>query len=383
MEAIRSLIRGDLSPAGNKISLVRNSREFGYTIDGYHANWVDSGTSALALALLDTKKKAPNIVNPKVIIPGYCCPDLVAAAVYAGVKPVVVDICVNDASYDLDALSASLSDENIIAVIAVNFLGIKERLEEIKTLIAQKPVKIIEDNAQWFPTSKDQHQFIGDYVLFSFGRGKPLSLLGGGSLFSKEPLLVGGVILRDETGTQKQLVKTRLYNILLTPQFYYYLNRAPFLRLGETLYHRHERTAALGSFQKNIFNHNLLRYEQRHTDIEQEYEKLFTLVNLQDLSSLATQRRMRLLRFPLLCKSSDQRDDILEVLASQGLGASPLYQRAIVEIPMVRELVEVWGDLPNAKQFARRFLTLPAHQYVNHQHISRIKDVLLSLHARA
>jgi len=383
MEAIRSLIRGDLSPAGNKISLVRNSREFGYTIDGYHANWVDSGTSALALALLDTKKKAPNIVNPKVIIPGYCCPDLVAAAVYAGVKPVVVDICVNDASYDLDALSASLSDENIIAVIAVNFLGIKERLEEIKTLIAQKPVQIIEDNAQWFPTSKDQHQFIGDYVLFSFGRGKPLSLLGGGALFSKEPLLVSGVILQDETSTQKQLVKTRLYNILLTPQFYYYLNRAPFLRLGETLYHRHERTAALGSFQKNIFNNNLLRYERRHTDIEQEYEKLFTLVNLQDLSSLATQRRMRLLRFPLLCKSSDQRDDTLEVLASQGLGASPLYQSAIVEIPMVRELVEVWGDLPNAKQFARRFLTLPTHQYVNHQHISRIKDALLSLHARA
>jgi dTDP-4-amino-4,6-dideoxygalactose transaminase len=382
MEAFRSLVRGDLSPAGNKISLVRNSKEFGYTIDGYHANWVDSGTSALALALLDAKK-AQSIVNPKVIIPGYCCPDLVAAAVYAGVKPLVVDICVNDASYDLDALNTSLADENVIAVIAVNFLGVKERLAEIKKIIAHKPVKIIEDNAQWFPASIDQHQFIGDYVLFSFGRGKPLSLLGGGALFSKTPLLVSDVILQDKPNATKQILKTRLYNILLNPLFYCYLNRAPFLQLGETRYHQHEKITALGPFQKSVFNHNLLRYEQRHIEIEQEYEKLFTLVDLQDLSSLATQRRMRLLRFPLLCKSSGQRDEILELLSSQGLGASPLYQRAIIEIPMVPELVEVLGDLPNARQFARRFLTLPTHQYVNHQHISRIKASFLSLRSRA
>ena len=74
MEAIRSLIRGDLSPAGNKISVVRDSQKFDYAVDGYDASWVDSGTSALALALLNARKKAQNIVNPKVIIPGYCCP---------------------------------------------------------------------------------------------------------------------------------------------------------------------------------------------------------------------------------------------------------------------------------------------------------------------
>ena len=383
MEAIRSLIRGDLSPAGNKISVVRDSQKFDYAVDGYDASWVDSGTSALALALLNARKKAQNIVNPKVIIPGYCCPDLVAAAVHAGVKPLVVDIGVNDASYDLDALSASLSDENIIAVIAVNFLGIKERLQDIKKIIAHKPIKIIEDNAQWFPESKDQHQFAGDYVLFSFGRGKPLSLLGGGVLFSKEPLLVSDIILQDEPNAKKQLIKTRLYNILLNPHFYCYLNRAPFLRLGETHYHQHDKIATLGSFQKDVFNHNLLRYEARNTDIEQDYKKLFTLVDLQDLSSINTSRCMRLLRFPLLCKSSGQRDKILELLTSQGLGASPLYQRAIVEIPMVRELVEVLSDLPNARQFARRFLTLPTHKYVTRKHISRIKDVLLSVPARA
>jgi len=378
METLRALIRGDLSPVGNKILLTPSSQNFGYEIDGYTSIWVDSGTSALALALLDIKQKAQSVSTPKVIIPGYCCPDLVAAAVYAGIKPVAVDICTNDASYDLNALKTAISDESVVAIIAVNFLGIKERLAEIKTLIAHRSIKLIEDNAQWFPASKDQHQFVGDYVLFSFGRGKPLSLLGGGVLFSKEPLLSAGILKPGAVGSSKQSFKTRLYNILLNPHLYCYLNRAPFLRLGETNYHLHEKTTLIGSFQKGIFFSNLIQYQQRETVLENEYEKLFEKINFQRLQSMDSERRMRLLRYPLLCKSSEQREKILELLSLRGLGASPMYQRAIVEIPVASGLVEVHGDLENAKQFARRFLTLPIHQQVNHQHILRMENILHS-----
>ena len=379
METLRALIRGDLSPAGNRISLVRNSQNFGYAIDGYNSIWVDSGASALALALLDVRKKVQSVLVPKVIIPGYCCPDLVSAAVYAGVKPLVVDICENDASYDLNDLAEALLDENVIAVIAVNFLGIKERLAEIKALVANKPIKLIEDNAQWFPASKDQHQFLGDYVLFSFGRGKPLSLLGGGVLFAKEPLVVNDVVFEAEVNSKKYNLKICLYNILLNPHFYCYLNRAPFLHLGETRYHRHENIFAAGSYQKELFFNNLMRYEQHKNELGSAYEKLCESLDIQQLISLRTQRAMRLLRYPLLCKSADQRDQILKNLSSQGLGVSPLYQYAITEIPMVSELVEVQGELQNAKQFARRFLTLPMHEHVSHQHTSRIKDTLASI----
>jgi len=376
METLRALIRGDLSPAGNKISLIQNSLNFGYEIDGYTDVWVDSGTSALALALLDIKRKVQRVSIPKVIIPGYCCPDLVAAAVYAGIKPVVVDICINDASYDLDALSAAISDESVVAIIAVNFLGVKERLAEIKALIAHRSIKLIEDNAQWFPTSKDQHEFLGDYVLFSFGRGKPLSLLGGGVLFSKEPLQSTGFLESGATDSSRQEFKTRLYNILLNPHFYCYLNRAPFLRLGETNYHLHEKIALIDSYQKKIFSSNLVQYQQREIKFEDEYIYLFEKTNLQYLESVNSGRRMRLLRYPLLCRSAEQREKILRLFSSQGLGASPMYQRAIVEIPLVPDLVEVRGDLENAKQFSRRFLTLPIHQQVHHKHILRMKNVL-------
>jgi len=379
METLRALIRGDLSPAGNKISLQRQSQVFGYDIQGYQSTWVDSGTSALALALLDVKAKAGNVAHPKVIVLGYCCPDLVSAAVYAGVQPLVVDISVDDASYDLNALEAALRDKNVIAVVAINFLGIKERLTEIKKLTANTAIKIIEDNAQWFPASKNEHRFLGDYLLFSFGRGKPLSLLGGGVLFAKEALVVADKITNQLTPTSiTQTLKVNAYNLLLHPHLYCYLNRAPFLHLGETHYHQHQEISAIGELQKDIFAANLVRYEQRSDSCSVEFDKLFSRHNVQSLDSINSERRMRLLRYPLLCATSGQRDELLRKFNEQGLGASPLYQRSLVEIPLVSDLVERFGDLVNSRQFARRLLTLPTHEKVVSSHLLRIEKVLNS-----
>jgi dTDP-4-amino-4,6-dideoxygalactose transaminase len=374
METLRALVRGDLSPAGNKISLEHEPQIFDYKVAGYSAAWVDSGTSALALALLDAKAKAPQVKFPKVIVPGYCCPDLVAAAIYAGVKPLVVDVCVDDASYDLDALQAAIADENVIAIIAINFLGVKERLSEIKKLLLNTAIKVIEDNAQWFPVSKDEHNFIGDYVLFSFGRGKPLSLLGGGVLFAKEALVVAQVI-SDQPSTRSfvQDLKIHLYNFLLKPHLYCYLNRAPFLHLGETHYHRHNEILSIGALQKGIFLANLKRYEQRASQAEVRYDQVFTSCDLQQLSSIKTERRKRLLRYPLLCENAELRDKLLEKFSGLGLGVSPFYQRQLVEIPQILPLVEVHGVLKNSSQFASRLLTLPTHEQVKSVHFSRLQ----------
>lgn len=377
METLRALVRGDLSPAGNKISLKRHTKIFDYSIEGYSATWVDSGTSALALALLDVKANASHSKSPKVIVPGYCCPDLVAAAMYAGVKPVVVDICIDDASYDLDALASAILDENIIAVVAINFLGIKERLPEIKQLLQNKPIKLIEDNAQWFPASKDEHRFVGDYLLFSFGRGKPLSLLGGGVLFAKESLVVESI--GSDQANPRSIVKElkiRLYNLLLHPHLYCYLNRAPFLHLGETHYHQHAEIIGMEDLQKEIFAANLERYEARASEAELSYDGIFAAHDLQRLSATQTKRRMRLLRYPFLCKTAGQRDKLLAEFDAQGLGASSLYQHALVEIPQVLPLVEVHGILKNSSQFAARLLTLPTHERVAAVHLLRLQASL-------
>src|SRR5690606_38180670 len=128
----------------------------------YRSVWLNSGTAALAQALIVAKRRQSSVARPQVILPAYGCPDLVAAAVFAGLEPVLVDIETDDPAYSIDALRAALST-SVVAVVAVNFLGIPERLALLRDVLQEHgQALLIEDNAQWFPESVGQNTLHGD-----------------------------------------------------------------------------------------------------------------------------------------------------------------------------------------------------------------------------
>lgn len=375
------IIHGDLPPVGHTISLrVRAEnpvRDF-FAMNQY---WVDSGTSALALALLDAKAQFPHVQRPRAIIPGYCCPDLVAACVYAGIEPVAIDGGVNDPAYDSEQLRAHL-DDRVVAIIAVNFLGISERLTELRALIAGLGLRtrLIEDNAQWFPAQKTEAVFESDYVVFSFGRGKPLSLLGGGLLLARAPLAPAVSQQIAALGTASSLLsfKIRAYNFLLHPPLYLLLNRNPLLQLGQTKYHTLETIQAMDNFRQSLVAENFRHYVERHADVEEVYRVAVAASGLQQMASLESVRARRLLRYPLLCPTVQRRDELLARLLKWGLGATAMYGAAIDQIAGVDDRVTVPAALDNARDFARRFMTLPVHAGVTPVYQQKIATLLRS-----
>jgi len=370
---------GDLPPVGHKISLQAAQENCLVEFLGGSQYWVDSGTSALALAVLDTKTYFPELQQPRVIIPGYCCPDLVAACIYAGVEPVVVDISENDPAYDLECLRVQL-DERVIAVIAVNFLGIAERLGELRQLICSMGLRtrLIEDNAQWFPTHKADVPADSDYTIFSFGRGKPLSLLGGGLLLARVPLAesVTAQISAADTPPPLLPLKIRAYNLLLSPRLYMLLNRNPFVRLGETKYIALEKIQTLDNFRYTLLSANFERYRARKSDLNIYYDEVVFAGGLQQLSAIVTSRARQLLRYPLLCSSVASKDYLLARLGQLGLGATAMYPSSIDQIAGVDGLVCVPDAIVNAQNFARRFITLPMHAGVTQTYREQILAIL-------
>ncbi len=137
-----------------------------------------SGTAALAVALLDAKLRQ-RAAAPEAIVPAYGCPQLVAACLHAGVRPRLVDTVAGGWGYDLPQLRAALSAD-CVAVLAVNLLGTGDQVEEILPLARASGALVIQDSAQHLPTAPTE--WPGDYVVLSFGRGKPLNLLRGGAL---------------------------------------------------------------------------------------------------------------------------------------------------------------------------------------------------------
>ncbi len=373
------ILYGDLAPVGNRISLEQNADCVLEAMLGEHQYWLDSGTSALALALLDAKANFPDVQKPRAIIPGYCCPDLVAACVYAGVEAVAVDIGANDPAYDLAQLRVHL-DANVIAVIAINFLGIRERLDELRALIAELnlPARLIEDNAQWFPAAASEVEFNADYVTFSFGRGKPMSLLGGGLLCAKRPVVASAVARIEKSAQPSRLLPLKIaaYNLLLKPQLYQLLNRNPLLRLGETRYVPLDYIAQFDSYRRALVTANFILHSARNNDLSQSFDSVVLAGGLQQLDQNCAARQMPLLRYPLLCPDEKMRDQLLAQLSSAGLGASPMYAAAIDQIAGVDNLITVPEPLHNARHFAQRFMTLPVHRQVSLPYRERILSLL-------
>lgn len=369
---------GDLPPAGNPIVLQHDARlpEF----PGYLALWVNSGTAALALALIAARKLRPQITQPQVILPGYGCPDLIAAAEYAGVGVVLADIGRDDPGYDLAALKAALTPSTI-AVVAVNFLGIRERLTELRELIGPD-IALIEDNAQWFPEPASDLQ--GDLVCLSFGRGKPVSLLGGGALLVKQTLaeriLPQLTVSEAINSSASYPLKVAAYNMLLNPIAYMLLSRNPLLKLGQTRYKELTIIHALDEQRKSLLSGNRLIYLTRtRTNELQLRDVIAGSLQLTDVAASAGQRSSRLLRYPILCADMQQRDRLWELLRQAGLGATAMYQRVLPEIPNVAARIAGAADLVGARAFAQRLLTLPVHSNVNEGHIKRINNIVAHL----
>ena len=81
-----------LPPAGNRITFsVDSNVPLPWFLSSDRATFYHSGTAALAAAII-AAKTARAIHDAEVILPAYACPDLLSAAIFARVRPVLVDL---------------------------------------------------------------------------------------------------------------------------------------------------------------------------------------------------------------------------------------------------------------------------------------------------
>ncbi|WP_100643198.1 DegT/DnrJ/EryC1/StrS family aminotransferase [Alteromonas facilis] len=380
-------------PVGTPATLKRTTHEsFDCLVGGTQYTLVQSGTAALALALLVAKRHKAD--KNEVIIPAYGCPDLVAAIEYAGLVAVVVDVFACPYSYCEEALNSSLN-ENTLAIVCPTLLGIRMPINALRNTVGNELI-IIEDNAQWLPSStakpvienSGQTRFFDDSFepidmsIVSFGRGKPVNLLGGGALFLHNSSLttvfesltdaLGHVQIAKKASTDnislKYRLKASLFNFLCSPLIYGAVARLPFLSIGETKFHPLMSIEALGNDQKQLLVSAIKAYLAHEPKAEVKLRKL------KPDNKMAEQTHNRLLRYPLLCFSKTERDALIRKLSLAGIGASPFYNALLPEIDDVDSKVKRYAEIKHAKVLADKMLTLPVHPGISTNHV----DVMIS-----
>jgi len=360
----RNLFRR-IAPVGNPIGL-KTSDTLPALLNDPRVRLVQSGTAALAAAVSVAKMAKPVDGKPEVIIPAYCCPDVVAAIVYNNCVPVMVDFIADRPYMDIDAISNAIS-ASTIAVIAVNFLGIPERCKQIREAIAAHDIVLIEDSAQWFPEQGNLFDnYEGDLVIVSFGKGKPISLLGGGALICRNSALplerLQLASVQQSSPAWRLRLLFAIYNLVIHPLLHWMLELLPFIEMGVTRYKPLATMAVFDGGKIQFLHENIERYRRRqarHTSAAASYND-----HSIDLPAVCeTYRGQRLLRYPLLLSSADRARQSIEYSQQQGLGLSPLYQQTLDAIGETDRLAISRTAIINAKNFARQLVTLPTHVY--------------------
>ena len=166
----------------------RSRRSSRPTADAKHAAGVNTGTSALHLALLAAG------IGPgdEVITVAHTFMATVSAIRYAGAKPVFVDIDPTDATPWIPAAIEAAITPHTKAIIPVHLYGQCADMDPILEIAKQHNLLVIEDACQAHGAEYKGRRAgsIGDMAAFSFYPGKNLGACGeGGAVVTSDPEL--------------------------------------------------------------------------------------------------------------------------------------------------------------------------------------------------
>jgi len=353
--------------------------------DHYTTLFTASGAEALSMAVQAaiTMKAVSGI--PEVIIPAYGCPDLIAAVVAQNARPVLVDFAKDRPVMDVKGIRRALNSRTV-AIIAVDFLGSYERLPQLANICSDNGVILIEDSAQCFPPSSSRHG-LADFVVLSFGRGKPINLMGGGALLIRRSWPTVVEAFRSEYPALPRRsgfiwdLKRLVFNFLLSRYVYPVLENIPFLHIGQT------RFRPLGKIRRLDLPASALaggiKAFYRREPIHLLYSRQLAFIEQAGwtiIGSFDSNDRLPRLRFALLAPDESRRNEAIKKLNENGIGANAFYERVLPEIvdaPVLNHLLA--GAYPEAKDFASRLVTLPTHEGVTEKDVEAIVSIFKDL----
>jgi dTDP-4-amino-4,6-dideoxygalactose transaminase len=386
-----------LPPAGNKIpvkAIARAMKDGGRLSAGSfesikdllpakHLLYLSSGRAALWLLL-----KALSCIQPdkqEVIIPAYTCPAVASAILKAGLKIVLCDINLNDFGFSKNELERKVG-KNTLAVILVHLFGYPANIGEVKECCRKYGIYLIEDAAQAFGNSlpdspESKLGLLADAGFFSFGRGKPVTVLHGGILAtnSEEIFREAGKFYGNLNHSRFQNLRYGMllssYSVFSDPYLYWIIQRMPFLHLGATIFEPDFLVSGGAGLAASLMigicdgieNEKTVRKE----NVQWYYENLESIPHIRRLKN----QDFPYLRYPLLIEDKHLRDRILAQLTSHGTGATLFYPSPLNELPKLKEILNDTHTYRNAKQISDSLITLPVHSGVtasNRNNILRI-----------
>jgi dTDP-4-amino-4,6-dideoxygalactose transaminase/acetyltransferase-like isoleucine patch superfamily enzyme len=302
-------------------------REYAAYCGTEHAIAVNSGTSALHLALLAAG------VGPgdEVITVPFTFVATVAAIQYAGARPILIDVEPVTLTMDVTRLEGAITPRTK-AVVPVHLYGQPADMAPIVDVARRRGLAVIEDAAQAHGAEYHGRRAgaFGEFGCFSFYPGKNLGAYGE-----------GGIIVTGDAGHARRLRTMRDW--------------------GQDRKYHH---AVKGyNYRMDALQAAVLRVKLRHLEAWTEarrthagrYDTLLADADLHRVPARSGARHV----YHVYAIRSGERDGLQQALDRQGIRTGIHYPIPVHLQPAYRDLGYHAGDFPQSEAAAREVLSLP------------------------
>jgi dTDP-4-amino-4,6-dideoxygalactose transaminase len=339
--ALRDDILAALDRVGSKAAFILGEevqafeREFAAYCGVKHCVAVNSGTSALHLALLAAGVQAGDevITTPNTFIA------TAEAISYTGAEPVFVDIDPCTANLDPGKIPAAITPRTR-AILPVHLYGLAAEMDPILAIAAQHQLAVIEDACQAHGARYHGRRVgsIGNAAAFSFYPSKNLGAYGeGGALTTND----------DDLAARSRALRSH----------------------GESRRYFHDTVGynyRMEGFQGAILRTKLPRLEQwnaRRKELAEIYRRTLAGAPVQLQDGGAAGERVD----HLMVVYVDRRDTVRARLEERGVQTGIYYPLPIHLQPAYSSLGYQRGDLPQAERACERVISMPLYPEMSNE----------------
>lgn len=314
-------------------------QEYAAWVGTPHAIGVNSGTSALHLALLAAG------VGPgdEVITVPFTFVATVAAIRYTGATPVLVDVDPDTRTMDPALVEAAITTRTK-ALLPVHLHGHPADMDPLLEIARRHGLTVIEDAAQAHGARYRDRAAgsLGHFGCFSFYPGKNLGAAGeGGMVTCHDPAHAERIRLLRDWGQDRK-------------------------------YHH----ALLGfNYRLDTLQAAILRVKLRHLDGWNDLRRAHAARYNQLLEGVVTPTEAPWARhvYHMYAVRSERRDELQQWLASRGVGTGMHYPIAVHQQPPFADLA---GDFPVSEALAREVLSLPMFPEMTEEQLQTVAEAV-------
>ena len=343
------------------------------------SNYVIS-TSSGRTALYTILKAYGLEEGDEVVLPAYMCSSVSDLLFEMKLNINFVDVDPHTYTIDPHDLNEKIC-KNTKAVVAAHMFGIPCDMNSIMEIARDNGSRVIEDSAQSMGAKYNNKKVgtIGDSGFFSFGRGKPLTSMGGGSIvtsdqdiYQKCQNIVNNFSNRNRISQSKLLLKMLGYSLIRSRSLYKVMHNRIRNESTRACVDINNVEMPYTNFQAKMASLQLLQLdwfnEIRKRNAQLIYSKLKNN-NHVGLVRLDSNIEPFFLRYPIKI-NSDIRNELILKLKSNGIETSVVYPES---------LSKFYGSLAkckNAEQIVKETVALPVHPQVTETDINKMVETI-------